>query len=93
MTDRKGELVDGKPARTDRDIDVAGELLREPYGRPAATAGRWSRIHRCFRRGVVREVMEILRGGSDGLAPDHRVTQALQQQEPSFGGSRTSMSN
>ena len=40
MTDRKGELVGGKLARTESDIDVAGELLRESYGRPAAAAGR-----------------------------------------------------
>ena len=40
MADRKGELVGGKSARTERDIDVAGELLRESYGRPPATAGR-----------------------------------------------------
>jgi hypothetical protein len=33
-------------------------------------------------QGRRQEVMETLRGGSDGLAPDHRVTQALQQQEP-----------
>ena len=40
MAGRKGGLVGGKPARTERDIDVAGELLRESYGRPPATAGR-----------------------------------------------------
>jgi hypothetical protein len=39
MTDRKGELVGGKPARTERDIDVAGELLRESYGRPCGNGG------------------------------------------------------
>lgn len=39
MTDRKGELVGGKPARTERDIDVAGELLRESNGPPCSNRG------------------------------------------------------
>jgi len=135
--------VGGKPARTDRDIDVAGELLREPYGRPAATAGRqtlagnerafrgaraelspdgrllvdvfqqsWiGSVHRVaetnmmaefavglakkemeqgpsvLSQGRRQEVMETLRGGSDGLAPDHRVhSSSSAGRSQSFGG-------
>jgi hypothetical protein len=36
-----------------------------------------------------QEAMETVRGLSDGLAPDHRVTQALQHDEPKLC-SRTS---
>lgn len=140
MADREGELVGGKPARAERDIDVAGELLRVSYGRPAATAGRQTLAdnERAFRsaraelspdgrllvdvfqqnvarleaftelqkanmraefavgsakkereqgpsvlsEGRRQEAMESVRGWSDGPAPDHRVTQALQQEEP-----------
>jgi hypothetical protein len=53
MTDRKGELVGGKPARTEMNIDVAGELLRESYGRPATTGGRHTLLRITNGRSVV----------------------------------------